>query len=142
MRVLVTGSRTWSDAGPVWYCLSAIARSAVAEGDTEIVIVHGSAPGADSHADAWVRHHRRNGVQAERHPADWPGLGKRAGFVRNKAMVDRGADICLAFIRDHSRGATQCAELAERAGIPVRVIEWDDAAGAPAWGEGYGEAAS
>lgn len=118
MRVLVTGSRTWDDLNAIWTVLDEIAKQAFAAGDEEVVVVHGCANGADIIADKWVRNRRAVWpVQYERHPADWGRYGRRAGFLRNARMVDRGADVCVAFIRDGSRGATQCAELAEESGI-------------------------
>ena len=52
------------------------------------------------------------------YPFDW-----EAGHVRNAEMVVSGADICLAFIENDSRGATGCARMAETAGIPtIRYI--------------------
>jgi hypothetical protein len=118
-RVLVTGSRTWDDKDFIWNVLDVLLTEL-----RDVTIVHGACPkGADAIAQGWVRHKLVNGggqVRAERHPADWSTHGKAAGFRRNAEMVSLGADICLAFIRDGSKGATHCAAAAERAGIPVR----------------------
>lgn len=120
-RVLVTGSRTWTDAEAIHNRLDVFVRSAAQSGFTKLVVVHGAAQGADMIADAWARNRKHRGwpVDVERHPADWAKSKRAAGFRRNKRMVDLGADVCLAFILNGSRGATGCADLAERAGIHV-----------------------
>lgn len=124
MRILVTGSREWGDRNAIGEALYAEINKT---DDTEIVIVHGACPsGADRMAAdfceseaVWFEGGRQS-LAEERHPANWRDLGKRAGFVRNEHMVDLGADVCLAFIRNGSRGALHTAALAEKAGIPVR----------------------
>jgi hypothetical protein len=125
-RVLVTGSRDWPDERAVWQALATTVLTN-APADTPVVVVHGACPrGADAHAAAWVRRAQADGrrpVEEERHPAQWRVNGvvdRGAGPRRNAAMVALGADICLAFIRNGSRGASHTADLAEHAGIPVR----------------------
>ena len=117
MRVLVTGSRDWDDARKVRFVLLAVVLAA----EDAVVVVHGACPsGADAIAGQWVRENPERGALEERHPADWRTYGKAAGFRRNAEMVAAGADLCLAFIRGGSRGASHTAGLAEAAGIPTR----------------------
>ncbi|MEV5129267.1 SLOG family protein [Streptomyces sp. NPDC053705] len=122
-RVLVTGSRDWDDDRAVRYAIAAAVLDH-APVDAPVVLVHGACPrGADAHAAAWAQLAEADGrrpVVAEAHPANWEQHGKAAGFRRNAAMVQLGADICLAFIKDGSRGASHTAALAEKAGIPTR----------------------
>lgn len=115
MRILITGSRTWHDEGQIIDALLG-ATAGVPFGD--ITLVSGACPqGADRLCEKVAE---ALGMKVERHPADWSRHGKRAGFVRNAEMVALGADICLAFIKDGSKGATMTADLAERAGIKTR----------------------
>lgn len=118
MRILVTGSRTWRD-----YALlsAAIVTNVFEHADDKpapignVTIVHGACPrGADALADKFAKHSH---CTVERHPADWDTYGRGAGFRRNAEMVNLGADLCLAFIKDDSRGASHTADLAEKAGI-------------------------
>lgn len=116
-RVLVTGSRTWHDADAIADVLSEY----VALHPT-LVIVHGACPlGADAIADAWARGRR---IRVERFPADWNRYGRSAGYIRNRAMVDTRPDVCLAFIRDHSRGATHCATYAQARDVPTHIYDY------------------
>jgi hypothetical protein len=95
-RVLITGSRTWTDLPTI--------RGALREvwGDGTAVLVSGACPhGADCLAEqVW----RQWGGHVQRHLADWARYGRSAGFRRNTEMVTTAAEVCLAFIRDNSAG--------------------------------------
>jgi hypothetical protein len=114
VRILVTGSRDWDDDVPVRAALT----EAIGGQPGPHVVVHGACPtGGDAIAD---RVAADLGLTVERHPAQWARYGKSAGYRRNAAMVALGADVCLAFIRDGSPGASMTARLAdEEARIPV-----------------------
>lgn len=119
-RVLVTGSRDWDDVTTIG---AALEQALIDAGPRPVLVVHGACPsGADWHADHYARWLRGKGcsIDVEKHPANWRINGKRAGFIRNQHMVNLGADLCLAFIRDGSRGTSHTAAAAEAEGIPVR----------------------
>lgn len=136
MRVIVTGSRDWSDQARLWQALDLTYGQFVSERTTErkglFVVVHGGAQGADRMAMAWVRGKRRDGelnVYHETHYAEWNQGGKfvkAAGHQRNQRMVDKGATKALAFIRNNSPGATGCLQMILRAGIPVEIHQITD----------------
>ena len=121
MRILVTGSRDWPYPAVVFREL----RQAIQSSRGPVVVVDGACykHGADEYAHIWAGGESSyRDVTSERHPADWAKHGKAAGFIRNQEMVDAGADLCIAFILNESKGATDCADRARAAGIPVRYI--------------------
>jgi len=110
-RVLVTGSRNWTDREIVHTALDKILE------DGPVVLVQGDCDtGADFFARSWARN---NNVEIEHHPAAWKSQGRSAGPRRNKQMVDKGADICLAFQIGNSKGTQNCIDLCRKFGIPV-----------------------
>ena len=126
MRVLVTGSRTWTDR---LFIESKLLDAYSSRADHFFTVVHGDCPiGADYIANQWAHDFARTHgwpIVVEHHPANWRANNRGAGMIRNAEMVAAGADLCLAFIRTHSRGATHCAGLAQAAGIETRVYEWE-----------------
>ncbi len=133
LRVVLTGSRDWTDRDAIFAALDTLAEAAKVQG-VPMIVAHGAAAGADSLADRWVTVRAREGwpVTVERYPAAWS-KGRHAGHARNAEMVRLGADVCVTAIkpcsdkkckrpvRHGSHGATGCADLA--AGRDIRLAE-------------------
>lgn len=109
-RILVTVSRTWTDISTM---REVLVKAYAAHPDA--VLVHGDCPRGDRlAAKLW----RDLGGTDEPWPANWS-RGRGSGFQRNAAMVESNPDLTIAFIRDNSRGATHCYNLAVGAGLNV-----------------------
>jgi hypothetical protein len=120
MRLLITGSRDWDDRTTIANFLLDVrdTRDWTGRDGLDVTLVSGACPrGADRIAEEIAED---IGWAVERHPADWLTYGRGAGFRRNAEMVALGANLCGAFIKNFSLGASHTASLAEEAGIPVR----------------------
>jgi hypothetical protein len=116
MRILVTGSRHWSDAQAVRLTLQAFN----APNNT---LVSGACPtGADALAEQVATEF---GWTIERHPADWATKHRAAGPIRNEEMAALGADVCIAFLAPDSRGTKDMVTRARAHGIPVHEVASD-----------------
>ena len=119
MRVLITGSTTWTDADAVRRELALLpAQSTIVTGDT---------PGIDALAIALaselglhVEPMKKNSADRKAHARDsWKGLNER--------MLATGIDLVLAFHADYgkpgcARGTVHMVELAKEAGVEARVM--------------------
>lgn len=116
LRLLVTGSRDFSDEIVI---ASGLADVVGRYGNPAVTLVHGDARGVDKTAAAIGK---RLGWNIEKYPADWVRWGNAAGPIRNQIMVDTGAEVCVAFKAEGSKGTADCIKRAKRAGI--RVFEY------------------
>jgi hypothetical protein len=124
MRLLVCGSRTWTDRARLWQVLD---RLVTEHSDGQVVtVIEGDARGADRLAGQLAR---ERGWRLERYPADWTRHGRAAGFRRNTRMLQQGRpDLVVAFTVGPlaaSRGTADMVRRARAAGVPVQVITSD-----------------
>lgn len=112
LRVLVCGGRDFNDPLTLGSWLGGIQKS-----HGIAVIIEGGARGADFMARKFAEW---RGIPVETFPADWDGLGRAAGVLRNQRMLDEGKpDLVVAF--PGGRGTADMVRRAREAGI--RVLE-------------------
>ena len=125
IRVLITGSREFTDRGIIAAALTEVWRE---NGEQQLVVVNGLARGGDRISKSVADKAPDWKAVSEDHPANWKPEGPNgptdfgAGKHRNKVMVAHGADVCLAFFKKDAGnvGTKHCVRAAEAAGIPVR----------------------
>jgi hypothetical protein len=108
MKVLVCGGRDYNDQSAAWGFLDGY-RARIS------LLISGGARGADTLAERWAANNR---IDTEIFRADWNTHGRKAGFLRNKQMLDEGRpDVVIAF--PGGRGTAMMKQLARDAGVPV-----------------------
>lgn len=124
-RLIVCGGRSFADKDFVWNTL----RRVHGKRRIDLLIEGGQAMrhpekgviGADSLAWGWAV---AWGVPVQTFHADWKGLGKAAGPIRNQQMLDEGqANGCLAF--PGGDGTLDMLGRAHKAGITIMTPGWN-----------------
>ena len=111
MRVLVCGSRHFQDYELLEKTL---------DGFEITEIIEGEARGADTFARIYGE---RRGIPVLRFPAKWNEFGRAAGPIRNTQMLTEGKpQLVIAFRAPNSRGTQNMINQAEKAGVPVYVV--------------------
>jgi hypothetical protein len=87
-------------------------------------LIHGAAAGADEIA-GFVGEHI--GMQVDPHPAEWATYGRKAGPIRNRAMLHQNPHVVLAFHNNlaASKGTSDMVQIALVARRPVYRIAAD-----------------
>ena len=131
LRIIVAGSRDFDDFELLWKSVEKIQRGIVEEKFRDlnrVCIVSGTARGADKLGELYAE---RTGLHTSRFPADWDGLGKRAGYVRNAEMAkfaveDGNYGVLIAFWDGQSRGTKHMIDLANKYGLEVHVVNYKE----------------
>jgi hypothetical protein len=133
MRVLVCGSREWTDIEMVHTVLDGLVGRCI-DAREPMTVIGGGARGADAAAHCW---HGPCEVGLLTFPADWDRHGKAAGHIRNQRMLDEGKpDVVLAFkdgfladwteddgsVHERRGGTEDMVRRVKAAGIPVYVV--------------------
>lgn len=128
LRVIIAGSRDFDDFPKLMNSCIDILHEISAQNDDldKIRIVSGTARGADLLGEQYAK---ISGYELSRFPADWDGLGKRAGYVRNAemakyAMAEGNYGVLIAFWDGKSKGTKHMINLAEKNGLEVHIVRF------------------
>lgn len=117
LRLLVTGSRDCRHEHRIHNILH---QEIYTRYGRNVVLISGGARGADTFCESFAT---MIGWDIERHTPDWRTHGRRAGYLRNKEMVDSQPDRALAFIVEGAgnRGTRMTIDLCHDAGVDITV---------------------
>ena len=130
LRVIIAGSREFNDFPKLMNSSIEILTGISKKRDDldRIRIISGTARGADKLGEQYAK---IAGYELSKFPADWDGLGKRAGYVRNAEMAkfaveDDNDGMLIAFWDGQSKGTKHMIDLGKRYGLEVHVVNYKE----------------
>ena len=116
LKIIISGDRYW-----VGQEIENIMTSFLNMLPPNVTILHGGCSGVDQVAEKTAQ---ALGIKTEIFPADWT-LGRKAGPIRNKKMLDQDVAAVYLFHRNlsQSKGTLNMYNLAKLAGVPTFLIQ-------------------
>lgn len=124
MRILVCGGRDYAakDTDEITFMYGELYKYTDGVWKDDLVIIQGGARGADARAKEFAYNH---GIHSVEYKADWDKHGKKAGYLRNKHMLEDGRpDLVVAF--PGGKGTENMVALATKAGVKTVVYRSTD----------------
>jgi len=112
-KIAIIGSRTFND-------YELLVSTMESYKDYISVIVSGGAKGADSLGERWAK---ENNIETDIYYPDWDKYGKKAGFLRNKQIVEN-SDGVIAFWDGESKGTQHSFRLCDELEIPIKIVKF------------------
>lgn len=113
IKIIIAGGRDFAD----YELLCKTVDGVIGTIHDSVTIISGHAAGADSLGEQYAKEH---GIPLEVYPADWKKNGKKAGFMRNSVMAEKG-DRLIAFWDGMSKGTLDMITKANDAGMVVNI---------------------
>lgn len=117
-KVLVCGSRSITD----YTLVKTFLEKELLPYSPDVLVISGCAAGPDKLALQFAEEHNLPTLEM---PAGWDKYGKRAGYIRNKQMIDENPDLVIAFWDKESKGTKNTLNLAKEKNIPTLIIYKD-----------------
>ena len=121
MKVIVAGGRDFKD----YKLLKETLDNFQQECGIITEIISGGARGSDKLGEQYAN---ENSIHIKRFVPDWKGLGKKAGFVRNRQMGDYAKEhngMLVAFWDKQSKGTKGMIEYANKIGLKCVVVYYN-----------------
>ena len=121
MKVIVAGGRDFKD----YELLKCTLDNFQHEYGNITEVVSGTAKGVDKLGEQYAN---ENNITIKRFVPDWQGLGKKAGFVRNRQMGDYANEhngVLVALWDKQSKGTKGMINYAKQIGLKCVVVYYD-----------------
>jgi predicted Rossmann fold nucleotide-binding protein DprA/Smf involved in DNA uptake len=115
IKIAVVGSRNFSN-----YSFFAEKLEAIISNLENVEFVSGGCP---SGGDALIaRYCKENNLLLTEYLPEWDLHGKKAGFLRNKLIVDNCTHL-IAFWDEKSKGTKNSIDMAQKQNKPIRIVK-------------------